>query len=54
VVYTRRLNGSEVQAKVFRMVPHTIRVGNDVGWQETLTGVEPQSDTGGTPLEVHL
>ena len=54
VVYTKRLDGPEVQAKVFRRVPHTIRVGDDVTWQETLTGLQPQSDTGGTPRTVQL
>lgn len=54
VVYTKRLNGPEVQAKVFRMVPHTIRVGDDAAWQKTLTGVEPRSNTGGTPMKVDL
>jgi len=55
VVYTRRLNGSEVQAKVFRKVPHTIRVGDDLEWRRTLTGVEPIDEaTDASPLHVAL
>jgi hypothetical protein len=55
VVYTKRLDAPEAQLKVFRKVPHTIRVGDDLEWRRTLTGVEPTDEaTDIPPLRVAL
>lgn len=54
VVYTRRLTEQTFQPKVFREGPHTVRVGDDATWRETLTGVPPVDEADDSELTVSL
>ncbi len=54
VVYTLRIQGPEFRPKVFRKASHTVRVGDDEAWRETLEGVQPEEAASSDVLEVTL